>query len=97
MLALIRSVTRTHRCGVQLYQFSSGLDGLSFGNGVLVEGTEEAMRAELEDVFAKMRGEEGRAYGQNMKQVREMMSKSRENGGTKEAMLAMSKWFGEPA
>ena len=40
-------VDQTHRCGLQLYQLSSGLEGLTLGNGILVQTKEDAIQAEL--------------------------------------------------
>jgi len=63
------------------------------GNGIVVKGTEEAMLAELKEVFGKMKGEEGQRFRENIEKVRGVMEKSWESGGTREAMMRLKEWF----
>ena len=86
-------VTQIQQIGIQLYQLSSGNDGLTLGNGIVVNSTSQAMQEELRDVWAKMRGEDGEGYRRNVLRVRELMRKSREEGETREATLSFAKYF----
>jgi len=84
-------VTQIRECGIQLYQLSSGLDGLSSANRTKVEGTEEAVQSELKEVFGRMRGEGDERLRKNMADV---MRESVERGEAKEGMMLISQWFG---
>jgi len=51
-------------------------------HGVLVEGTEQAMRDEMRDVFARMRGAEGEVLRRKAMEIRKgVMQRTREPGG----------------
>jgi hypothetical protein len=79
--------------GVQLYQLSSGLDGRTLGNGVKVNSTDENMRRELAETWARMRGPDGMEFRRNTERVREDMRRSVQEGEAKANMLGLSKYF----
>jgi len=85
--------TRTLGCGTQLYQFSSGHDGLYFGTGVRIQSTRENMLKELNGVWEKLRGAQGAEWRQNVEKTRETFRMSLENGKASETMMSLSKYF----
>lgn len=72
---------------MQLYQLSSGLEGLTLGNGVIVDGTEDAMQKELETTWKIMRGPKAEVFRENINSVRDTMRASWETGMTRGSML----------
>ena len=72
--------------GVQLYQFCSGLDGRTFANGTKIVGGEEAIKAEMRDVWTMMRGERGKEMRSRAEGLRAIMRESREKGEAKKSL-----------
>lgn len=81
----------TRDCGVQLYQLSSGNDGRTLGNGVVVNSTSEAMTKELNETWSRIRGEDGERYRRNISEIRGLIRKSAESGKARENMLRLGK------
>ena len=79
--------------GIQLYQLSSGLDGLTLGNGTLVNSTDQAIRHELRLALTSMRGHDGEVYRRYTERVRAITKTSMESGGARDSMLALSEYF----
>lgn len=71
--------------GIQLYQFTTGQDGRTFANGVKIAGSEQAMRAEMDETWAKVRGKEGDTMRENLEALDETISKSAASGGAQRA------------
>ncbi|WVQ78124.1 hypothetical protein IAT38_000205 [Cryptococcus sp. DSM 104549] len=51
-------LARVWDCGVQLHQLNSGMDGLPLGSGGIVEGTPDAISAEMQQAWATMLDDE---------------------------------------
>lgn len=62
-------------------------------SGEVIVGTEEAIRAEMKDVFTRVRGAEGETMRGEMRRLRETARKSRESGGARQAMEALAEFF----
>ncbi len=74
--------SRHYHVAWELYQVRRGPGvGRKTSTGVVVEGTEEAMKRELRDVFEKMRGREGEELRSNVRELRETVSRTRREGG----------------
>lgn len=76
----------TRECGTQPYQLSSGLDGLTFGNGTVVNSTPEAVAKELRETWTRMRAEDGERYRRNIEELR---GKSMESGMARANLLRL--------
>lgn len=73
-------VTEIQGIGIRLYQFSSGLNGLTTGTGVNVDSSDERMRLELEGAIVRMRGEDGVVMRQRVEEVRSVFKDSLSGG-----------------
>jgi len=79
----------TRECGIQPYQLSSGLDGLTFGNGTVVNSTPEAVAKELRETWTRMRAEDGERYRRNIEELRGLIRKSMESGMARANLLRL--------
>lgn len=80
---IANELTRIHGVAWELYQVRRGFGvGRTTYHGVMVKGTEEAMKDEIREVFTKMRSEEGGNLRRKAMEMREtVMKKTREPGG----------------
>lgn len=62
-------------------------------DGTEIVGTEEAIKAELKDIWARMRGEEGAQMRENVRKVKGMLKHSWEDGEARKAMQGLSKFY----
>ena len=77
--------------GIQLYQFSTGIDGFTLANGTKIVGGEQAIRREMDETLRKLRGPEGEEMRRKMAELRGVVERSWEKGGAREAMGALGK------
>ena len=61
-------------------------------DGTEIVGTEEAIRAELKDIWARMRGDEGAQMRENVQKVRAMLKESWEGGEARQAMQSLARF-----
>jgi hypothetical protein len=82
------------RVAFELIQVRTGPSiGKPTYRGVTVLGTTEAIENELREVWAAMRGEEGKAVRQRMEALHDLLRKSKENGLAKKGMTAFEQFF----
>ncbi|OCF57763.1 hypothetical protein L486_05228 [Kwoniella mangroviensis CBS 10435] len=62
-------------------------------DGTTVVGTEEAIKAELKETWEKIRGPEGKAMRQRMKELKAVVKQSWESGRSKRDMVALGTCF----
>lgn len=80
---IANELTRRHGVAWELYQVRRGFGvGRKTYHGVLVHGTEDAIKDEMRQVFAKMRGEEGADLRRKAMEMKEgVLKRTREPGG----------------
>lgn len=90
--AIAAQMSLTHDAAFELINTRTGVNvGKPTARGVMCEGTDEALRKEMKDVFERMRGEEGERKRRNMLGLREKYRKSRESGLSRKAMEEVGK------
>ena len=87
--------TQVLHCGYDLAELKSGFEGLKLGNGKVVKGTREAAIVELSETFGKLRGAAGDPIRENIRKVKEVWRQSWTEGGSRQSMLALSRYFVE--
>lgn len=75
---------------IELEQVRSGVDGKTRWNGVTINSTEENVKAEMREAFARITGPEGEVMREKVKGVRAMYYRSWKEGKS----LAMMEEFG---
>ncbi len=79
-----------YKAAFELTQIRTGYNiGRPLSRGGKVEGTDEAVRAELQDVFEKVRGKEGEDVRKGMEKLSKLVRASREVGESDKAMIAL--------
>lgn len=67
--------------------------GLQLGNGTIVVDSPEARRAELKQAFEIMRGVKGYEYRKRVVELKAIIKKSIESGGSRQGMVDVGRWF----
>lgn len=62
-------------------------------DGTEIVGTEEAVKAELADIWTRMRGEEGVKMRENMAKLKAIHKESWANGEARKAMEGISRFY----
>ena len=86
--------------GIQLDQVKTfapgpGVSDLPLYSGVKVVGTEKAIKEEMAETWRKVRGPEGEEMRSRMVNVREKCERSWREGGAREGLLGMARYFGD--
>lgn len=58
-----------------------------------IVGTEEAIKAELKDIWERIRGEEGARMRENVSKVRATLKQSWESGEARKAMQSLARFY----
>ena len=86
------ALTHIHPIGRELLQVRNGYNiGRETATGVMVEGTEQAMREEYQEVIGgSLRGELGKTLRRNIKELSKEMARDGEEGGlSRQALLRL--------
>lgn len=62
-------------------------------DGTEIVGTEEAIKAELKDIWARMRRDEGAQMREHVQKVRAMLKGSWEGGEARQAMQSLARFY----
>lgn len=84
--------SQVYHAGFEILQIQARYNvGRPLYRGGKVEGTDEAIRAELKEVFEKVRGKEGEEVRKGMEGLHRIEMDSRKDGQTAKAMEALGR------
>jgi hypothetical protein len=90
--------TDIHRVGLTLYQAFTfknphKIDMSRLYDGTEIIGTEEAIKAEMKDVWERMKGQEGTEMRARMRGIKQRCKDSWSAGEARRAMVGMAQYF----
>ena len=62
-------------------------------DGTIIVGTEEAIKAEMAEVWQRIKGPEGERMREKMRGIRALLVKSWQEGRSRQAMEGLSQYF----
>ena len=85
-------MSQVYHAGFEISQCRVGHNvGRPIYRGGQVEGTDEAVRAELKETFEKVRGTEGELVRKGMERLHDIVVESRQRGQSAKAMASLGK------
>jgi hypothetical protein len=74
-------------CAIELLQVRTSGIGKKTYSGVMIFNTSEAIRKEMREVWARIRGEEGKEMGRNVAKLMAELMESWRCGAARQAMI----------